>query len=302
VLEQNLKGVTDTLRETDFPQDVVIEPVAGCNLRCIMCPQPNLKRPRGFMAWDLYAKIVNEIAAEPTPTRLWPSLMGEITLLGHDAVRMVTYATRFQVPVHLNTNGVLFDGWIAEGLMGAKPKTIIFGIDAATPETYSRIRVGGDYSRVVSNVKYAIQHRLPGTEVVVQFIEMPENAAEIEQFKWYWLDQGAVVKLRPRLGWGNRLETPFLRVAESDRIPCGWLMRSCTIRWDGKMSQCDSDCEGEYCPGDINTQTIKSVWNGELAQRRAYHWKGDFSHYCCATCKDWQAGRSHYFRPGGQRD
>jgi len=260
-----------------------------------MCPQPDLKRPRGEMAFDLFKKIVKEVVKENRSTRIWPSLMGEAALLGDRMIDMVKYASLHGAHVHFNTNGVLVDRKFANDLIYANPDEIIFGIDAVTPETYSKIRKGGDYYTVINNIMYVIKNKQSHQKVGVQFIEMEENTHEMEDFRKFWLDRGVTVKLRPEIGWGNRIKTEYLVIPEEERIPCSWLMRTCSIRWDGKLSQCDSDHEGKYCPGDINKQSIKEVWNGELAKRRERHWNGDFSHEPCASCKDWQAGRSYYY-------
>lgn len=295
MLEQNIEGVRSTLEKYDFPQDIIVETIAYCNLQCIMCPQWNLKRPRGKMSFDLFKKIVNEVVKENDKTRIWPSLMGDATLLGDGMIDMVKYASLKGVRVHLNTNGILLERKLANDLIYANPREIIFGIDAVTPETYSKIRKGGNYYTVIRNIKYVIEHKQSHQKVGVQFIEMEENTHEMEAFKKFWLDYDVTVKLRPKIGWGNTVKTEYLVIPEEKRIPCAWLMRTCSIRWNGEMSQCDSDHEGRYCPGNINKQTIKEVWNGELAKRRERHWQGDFSHEPCVSCKDWQAGRSYFY-------
>ncbi|MHC4726117.1 MAG: radical SAM/SPASM domain-containing protein [Planctomycetota bacterium] len=297
MLEQNIKGVVETLERYPFPRDVVVETIAKCNLRCVMCPQSKLKRPKGEMSFGLFKNIVNEVVAENSDTRIWPSLMGEITMLGQKGLAMIKYASDAGARIHFNTNGNLITEDYADRLIDASPREIIFGIDAVTAETYSKIRVGGNYQMVVNAAEYILKHKKPFQKIEVQFIEMKENAHEMEAFRKLWLNRGAVVKLRPKLGWGNRIKTDYLTIPEEKRVPCGWLMRTCTVSWSGKMLQCDSDCEGENSPGDANRSTIKEVWNGELAKRRERHWEGDFSYLCCKDCKDWQHGRSYYYYP-----
>ena len=67
--------------------------------------------------------------------------------------------------------------------------------------------------------------------------------------------------------------------------------------WSGRLAQCDADYEGNYSPGDIRTHSIKELWDGELAHRRARHLAGDFSHELCRDCYDWAAGRSEFHYP-----
>jgi radical SAM protein with 4Fe4S-binding SPASM domain len=135
-------------------------------------------------------------------------------------------------------------------------------------------------------------------KLIVQFIVMDENESEVEAFRTYWLAKNAIVKIRPKLGWGTGVKAENLNLENSERtFPCPWLTRTVSIHWNGKFGQCDADFEGQYSPGDIRTQTISEVWNGELAKRREKHLAGDFSHDLCTTCKDWQAGRSAFYYP-----
>ncbi len=127
---------------------------------------------------------------------------------------------------------------------------------------------------------------------------MDENEKELEDFKKYWLENGVIVKIRPKLGWGTGVNADNLNLPDSERdFPCPWLTRTVSIHWNGKFAQCDADYEGIYSPGNLSTTSIKKIWRGELANRREKHWNLDFSHELCVKCKDWQAGRSQFYYP-----
>lgn len=301
--KSNLEAVKKSLKDNPFPIDIVVETISYCNLRCIMCPQPTLVRERGEMEVDVFNKIADEIARESPSSNLWLALMGEALLVGDKLAKMIRYAKDKGIQnIHLNTNARFMDGEMAEKLIASGVDEIIVGMDAFTKETYDRIRVSGDFNETVKNVEYLLKIRqernLEKPVLIMQFIVMDENEHEEEPFKEYWLSRAAVVKIRPKLGWGVGVEAKNLNLPDSERnFPCPWLNRTVSIHWSGKLAQCDADFEGIYSPGDIRTQTIKEVWTGELAQRRARHWKGDFSHDLCKNCKDWQAGRSEFYYP-----
>lgn len=304
----NIEAVKKTLQDHLFPIDVVVETIAYCNLKCIMCPQPTLKRQRGEVSFAIFKKIADEIAKESPSTNLWLALMGEALLTGNKLTKIIRYAKQKGIEkVHLNTNARFLNPEMAEGLVASGLDEIIVGMDAFTKETYNRIRVGGDFDETVGNIEHLLKIKkekgLSKPEVIMQFIVMAENEHEEEQFKKYWLSKGAVVKIRPRLGWGVGVEAKNLNLPDSERnFPCPWLNRTVSIHWSGKLAQCDADFEGIYSPGDIKTQTIKEIWTGELAKRRARHWKGDFSHDLCKNCKDWQAGRSEFYYPENYKE
>ena len=303
MFKPNLEGVKKTLRDHPFPADIIVEVIARCNLRCIMCPQPNLRRTRGEMSPVTFKKIVDEVARESPSSRLWLALMGESLLLGRKLVEFIRLAKRQGLQqVILNTNACLMSPELARGLLDAGVDEIIAGLDACSGTTYEKIRVGGDFGAAVRNVEWVLEERRRRArvtpKVVAQFIVMDENAHEVEAFKDFWLCRGAVVKIRPRLGWGAGVEAKDLQSVEVPRdFPCPWLTRTVSIHWNGRFGQCDADFEGAYSPGDIRTSSIKDLWLGELAARRQKHWDHDFSQPLCSLCRDWMAGRSEFFTP-----
>ena len=56
-----LEKAKKTLVNTDFPTQVVVESTSICNFDCPGCPSPTLERSRGFIKFDLFKKIVDEI-------------------------------------------------------------------------------------------------------------------------------------------------------------------------------------------------------------------------------------------------
>jgi len=291
------------LDRNPFPIDVIVETCAHCNLRCIMCPYPKLERPKGEMEFGVFKKIVDEVAAENPEGRFWVAILGEPLLRGDKLVEMLRYARDKGLKnIFLNTNARYLDKEMTHKILDCGIKDLIISMDAATKETYDRIRPGGDFEITVRNIEYLLDAKrtkqLERPRVVMQFIVMDENENEIEAFKAQWLPKGAAVKVRIRMGWGAAVESPDLAQAEITRdFPCPWLLRSVSIHWDGRFSQCDADYEAKYSPGDIRVQTIREVWEGELARRREKHWSLDFSEPPCDTCKDWSVGRARWFHP-----
>lgn len=284
-----------------FPAEIAIETHSFCNLQCIVCPHVRMKRKKGKMATELFHKIVDEVAAVSPDTRLWLAIMGE-PCLDKDIVAHCKYVqSKGLKRVHLNSNGTFLEGDVARGVLEAGVQSIYVAIDACTEETYLSVRPGGDFHRTVRNVENLLKLRdeIPGcrTEIVVQFIVMDENAHETDAFHGYWIERGAVVKLRLRQGWGQMVTTPDLTNEDVERFPCPWLLRTMNIHWTGHVTQCDVDFEEDHPAGDINAQSIAEVWHDDLAHRREKHWEGDFSHPLCKDCKDWSAGRAEFFYP-----
>ena len=309
MLEPDLEGVKETLENYPFPVDVIVEVTRYCNLACMMCPYPNLKRPRGHMSFETFKKIVDEVARENPATRIWLAIMGEPLMLGEDIADYIAYAKEQAVEeVCLNTNAVLLNRQMAEKLIESKLDKVLVSIDGFTKEAYDKIRIGGNFEKVYENVenflklKKSMKTETP--EIITQFIVMEENEDEVELFKNYWLERDAIVKIRPKLGWGDAVESSVLDkvAAYTERFPCAWLTRTVSIHWDGSFSQCDADYEGHFSPGHLDNNTIKEVWETELATIRKKHWEGDYEYEPCKECKDWLAGRSSFFYPGDSEE
>lgn len=303
MLEPDLQGVKNTLQKYTFPADVIVEVTRFCNLKCIMCPYPNLKRKQGDMKFETFKKISDEIAMENPATRIWLAIMGEPLLLKNRLIEIIKYAKSKGITVNVNTNGIYLSSEMSEKIILAGVDNIIISIDGFSNETYSKIRIGGDYNTLVENVRALLKlkknNNFTKPEVITQFIVMDENEHETELFKQFWLNQGAVVKIRPKLGWGKSIEAKNLELVKSKtkRFPCSWLTRTVSIHWDGTFAQCDADQEEFYSLGNFDSQTIKEVWEGELAKKRERHWALDFDFEPCKSCNDWLAGRSYFYYP-----
>jgi len=287
----------------DFPVNVIVETSAYCNLKCIMCPHSSLKREKGNMNLDVFQKIVDEVASINPDTTLWLALMGEPLMNPGRLTSMIIYAKRHGLTdVRLNTNGLLLTTLYAESLVSLGLDYILVSVDAHQSRTYEKIRAGGDLHKLTKNIECILALRNQNQsklKIVTQFIIMDENETEVDDFKEYWLEKGAIVKIRPKLSWGNTVPASNLNLTQCDRTyPCPWLLRTMSIHWTGKLAQCDFDFEGEYSPGDITKQTIRQIWHGEIRRRQLRHFTRDFTHPLCRTCKDWQVGRSLFFEKG----
>ncbi|MBI4647272.1 MAG: radical SAM protein [Bacteroidia bacterium] len=292
-----------SIERYNFPKEVIIETSSFCNLKCIMCPYPMLKRQKGVMDFKIFKKIADEIMTEAPSTNLWAAIMGE-PLMKWDSLKvMLNYAKEIGLEnINLNTNSTYLTESVTEELLNISVSKLLVSLDSYSKSTYDKIRKGGDFNQVQKNIEYFLKRKeqkgLSNPDVIMQFIIMDYNEHEIEEFKKFWLKKGAIVKVRLKLGWGNYTMAEDLDKAKIKRdFPCPWLLRTISIHWNGKFAQCDADYEGQYFPGDIRTQSIKEVWQGELAKRREKHWNLDFSHVLCRSCMDWSVGRSIFYYP-----
>jgi radical SAM protein with 4Fe4S-binding SPASM domain len=288
-----------------FPKVILIDTCSFCDLRCSMCAHKDMKRKKGVMTWRLFTKIINEIAERDRNARVWLVFFGEALILKNSRPSifdMIAYSKKKGLTdVVLNTNGKLLDIDAADKLIESGLDAIYVGIDAFTPETYDRLRIGGDYWSVVRNVesfmayKEGLEIRHP--KIFVQFVEMEENFEERDQFVRYWTHRGAEVKIRPKVSWAGAVDAPNLTAGNMERHPCYWAMQTMSITNEGKVVTCAVDVEAKFVAGDVNNNSLSEIWNGTLKDLRAMHLAGDYSwlpHHCF-SCRDWQAARAEFY-------
>ncbi len=294
------------LQESEgFPDVVLIDTISFCNLRCSMCVHRKMTRKKGIMPWDLFTKIIDEISGIDKTVRVWMVFFGEALILkrGKPTIfDMIAYAKgKGLADVVMNSNANLLDDYAAKKLIESGLDAIYIGIDALSPETYSKVRIGGNYNKTVKNVinlinlKNEMNSQKPA--VFVQFVEMEVNSGEKESFVEFWSNKGAIVKIRPKVSWAGAIDAPNLVLGNKDRWPCHWAMQTMSITDEGKVVTCAVDLDARFIAGDVTKQTLKEVWNGKLKEVRQLHISKRFKELPpnCRDCRDWQSARADYY-------
>lgn len=289
----------------DFPRVVLIDTISYCNLRCSMCVHQEMTRTKGLMPWDLFTKIIGEIAETDKDVRVWMVFFGEALIRKKrkpTIFEMIAYAkSKGLTDVVMNSNANLLDHEAAVGLIESGLDAIYIGIDAFTPETYGKVRVGGNYEKTVNNVinllRLKKEMKAEHPQVYVQFVEMDVNRNEKEDFIKFWSGHGANVKIRPKVSWAGSIDAPNLVLGNEERWPCYWAMQSMSVTDTGKVVTCAVDLDARFIAGDITIQSLKEVWNGKLKELRQLHISKRFEDLppVCRDCRDWQSARADYY-------
>lgn len=286
-------------RNLNFPPVLLIDTISFCTLKCSMCPHRFLKRKKGKMEWTLYKKIINEISEKNKNSRVWITFAGEGTML-KDLPEKIAYAKAQGLQdIVLNSNGTLLTENFAERLVKSGLDTLMVGVDAFTDTTYRKLRVGGILEKTVANVlgyKKALEKwGKPNQSLNVQFVQMPENEKELDDFVIFWNEKDIEVKIKPMVSWINRIEASNL-LYNVERLPCYWLCKVMAITDTGQTALCGADLDCSMPMGDVSKSSIEEIWNGKLKLMREIHLKGEWNKLpkICTTCKDWQSGYAKY--------
>jgi MoaA/NifB/PqqE/SkfB family radical SAM enzyme len=297
----------------EFPPIIILENTTVCNLRCIHCPQGQGYPEREdyhavYMDWDVYKKAIDEIA-ENKITLLRYSPAGE-AMIHPQFLDQVAYAkSKGITPVNLTTNGLTLDNpaildgkrvpnkTILDILLEVGIDIIDISLDAATRESYERIRVRSSYHRVWSNIHrllYLRERKKSPTRLMLSIIDQPESHEEVEQFVKYWTPLVDRVIVRPYLeNLGLTPPKPGTIVEQHrgvKRWPCPQFWKRVTISPEGYIRFCVVDWLDITKLGHVRTHSIKQLWHDpEYNRMRQAHLDGRYAaaHPICGPCTDW---------------
>ncbi|MDD2714748.1 MAG: CIA30 family protein, partial [Candidatus Wallbacteria bacterium] len=330
--------ILDSMRKNRWGLDKValfIEPTNLCNLQCIMCNHGDhsFQRPLGVMKLSEFKRIIDEIVAEKL--NLWefaPFWLGE-SFVHPQIVDFLNYASEAKTRpgtfrhFNIHTNGSMLERQHLDAILNSKLTSILFSVDAATKGTYEKIRVGGNFERVVSNLHFLLSERIKrgqaSPKLIAQLIGMDENIGEIRAFADYWLSAGfedlifagrAEDNPFPRETKVHLLfpqvirDSVFIKALEPNaltkhqchreviemhpglvRKPCGSLWRMLSVAWDGTATACCRDDQIKMPIGNVLKSSLKEVWYGEPLRRlRIAQIMGNFSETPkCLDCVNW---------------
>ena len=267
-----------------------------CNLKCVMCPyhSPVLKpthttdffQGKKVMSWEMMERLAHDCGQGGIPI-----LIGSVEepLLHPQLIDFIQLCREQGVPrVHLTTNGQLLNETRATALLKAGLTSIDISIDAATPETYAKIR-GSDFNRVESNVLNLLKIRDQlgiACEVRTSFVKNRDVTAEEEAtFLNNWVskvDSVFILNVAEYQETNMRLKNNNQAVQDSvqdyqqkanGRWACLFPFTEMAVLPDGRIYYCietlfrlgfDQDI---LSLGDYNQQTLQEIWSGDLFQQ-----------------------------------
>lgn len=136
------------------PRVVHIEPTVRCNLKCIHCDHTYWDRKCPDLTYEGFRHIIDQM---PDLNRVIMHGMGE-PLLNKDIHRMVEYASKERkLKTIMSSNGNLMNEAHARQLIANGLQVLSFSMDGATKETYEKIRVRGNFDRLVKNIRRLVE-------------------------------------------------------------------------------------------------------------------------------------------------
>lgn len=250
-----------------FPFHVDIETTDSCNLRCVMCVHGQGKAVNtGFIDKEFARRVIRE-SADSGVYSIKLNWRGEPALY-KDLSELVRFAKECGIlEVQMNTNGIPFSEDKIKDIIQAGLDRIIISVDADSEQTYNKIRIGGNFKKLIDNIESFIRIRselgLKKPFIRLQMVRMNENKDEVHAFVERW--KGKVDDLRVSdvtdRGQGKELIVGDQVAVGRRRCPQPW--QRLVVSREGIVLGCCSDWYQNWIVGDARNDSMKSIWKGE---------------------------------------
>lgn len=190
---------------TPYPRYIELEVTTICNKRCIICEYvywPKGTQERRHLSFDEFVKLVDQF-----PKLTWTNLTGEgSSFLNKEYIEMIRYVKQKDIPVFLVDHFDEMDIELAEELIKMPIEGIYISFDAATKETYEKIKVGCNFDKVIDNIRKFLalkkKYNSPFPEINYRYVITKLNVQEIPLF----LDLVASLGGRKTHGYSSRVD------------------------------------------------------------------------------------------------
>lgn len=286
------------------PPRIQIQTQAGCNGRCVFCPNEEILRsglPHGKMNVTLFRKIIDELALtnprrislylqnEPVNDKRLPELVRYVADRVPHAATLVT------------SNGTKLTEAVTEALIRAGLQRLKISLQSLDPETNRRI-MGYSSERVIENVLGAkkVADRLGANhfDLRVSMVVTNINAEEIARARRFWRKHGVRLVTSALENRGGNIE-------DADGMNLGGMRRrrdcirpyrEMCVLYNGDVILCCVDWHRTVVLGNLENQSIREVWNGpRLAEIRRAFKNGDENNLpeICMNCTESACPDSH---------
>ncbi len=296
-LAQALSYFTRSQKVYSYPIVFQIELTNHCPMNCIMCPRQYMKRKLGYISFDLFKKVVDQVKVYDEQINLYH--FGD-PLMHPQAAELIKYCHEKGIKVNCSVNPTLLTKDISKKIIDAGLNKLFISLDSIDNESYKKIRGSmADYDKAVNNITYLLDLKAKRNSniphITISLIYMNSTKNSVEAFKRKWQQQGVdEICIKPFTGFGLKSLLEYADNSSIERIenkapyPCFRPWRSITVLWDGRVVPCCYDYDSKYVIGDLNKESLDEIWNGRrMRELRRQHILNDFSeNILCGSCNE----------------
>ncbi len=260
-----------TMAYPDYPRQIKIEPVYGCNRSCAFCSLHNEENEIHYMEEALFFDKIAPSFIDGVVKQVGFSIHGEPTL--HPSYLEFIKETRRRLPnavIITFTNGYqierrkdlsfireMFEAGVShvhldlyakstEALYEEADKSALLQINVVISDCYEESVLSSKAKRLLS-VAHPSQANL-SDPVTIRHFDTQGGSTKYENWDRYGVDKSAL---------------PVFRT-------CKELNKYITLTYEGKAKICCADGSRSLYVGDIKEETLEQIWKGEKADMIRY--------------------------------
>jgi len=270
-------------------ENIRFEAASKCQLKCPMCPTAKGLNKTGVVGWGTLKALdfKSFIDGNPQIKNIELSNWGEI-FLNPELTQILQYAFEGHIILTVGNGANLntASDEVLEALVKFQIRDLTVSIDGASAQTYKIYRVGGDFDKVISNIKklnqFKEKHNCEFPRLTWQFIVFGHNEHEIAlarelagslNMRFYAklsLDHWDVPPFSPVQDLEHvRKELDGVATREEFRVkhkqeysvPCFQFWTQPQINWDGKLLGCCDNVFGDF--GNALESDLSDLLQGE---------------------------------------
>lgn len=269
----------------DHPLHIEIGLTSYCNLHCKMCFRS--VQNHSVQKHNMSLELVQQIADQCKNMGIAAVALGEgAEGLLHPQIKEIIkiFSNVGLLDYFVMTNGILLNEDISKALIESKVDRLNISIDAATSDTYKRIR-GADLKKLEENIDTFLKCRGSRTLPLlrVSFVKQPGNYQEVQMFLEKWRNKADLVDFQDMVDYGN-VDT-LLEIEKKIDYICPFPFTKMCIRWNGDIYPCTNPYQKYFKIGNLNEMTIEEAWNYPVwAELRNRMLKKDMP-LACKNCR-----------------
>lgn len=264
-----------------YPKRIEIELSAKCNLQCPYCPRRFLSLSDGFMKFDLFKKIIDELSTNPK-TIIVLHRRGE-SLLHPDFVSICNYISKKFNEIQIASNATVLTTDKAYSIINSVT-FISFSIDV--PRLFNKYRYPADYKKVENNILNFLKLNNKKIKTQVSLVKTnSHNKSDFELFKKIWKDKVDFVRIYEQHSSDGNFGS--LQNKRINRQPCVMPFYEMLVYYDGTLGRCNHDWDSNDI-GDLNKNSISDIWTNQFYNNLRYQHKTlEITDKVCKNCDSW---------------
>lgn len=249
------------------------------------------------MDFELYRKIIDDLCTFEKPIKVLRLYKDGEPLLNPRFPEMVRYARErgCALQVDTTTNASLLNPQLNLELIDAGLDRIHISLNGLSDESYRQFTGRKvNFNKLVENIAHFYEHR---KNCLVCIKIVGDNLTQEEKDRFFDIFGNIADRIFiehiapcwPTFEMKEAIPNPTVGIYGQEIrevMVCPYIFYSLSINSDGKVSLCFLDWSRKLIIGDLNTQSLKSIWNGKtlLNYRKMHLLKKRKDHPLCGIC------------------